>query len=138
MKSWTPENTVQIYAQPTRSSHHVCFDCRKQFQKPAKALGQRTRNRKFRSAGVVLGDPTFPCPQCHQLMTPVGKNFRAPKQTDVEAWKLAEQLVRAGFAHNHTTGTKYPQRLKDVPGFLADHQRRSEGEQLLAQWREEN
>jgi hypothetical protein len=72
------------------------------------------------------------------MMTPMGKNFRAPKHADLEAWQVTEQLARHGFVHDHYTGIKHPTKLKDVPTFLGQHPTKSKGERLLETLTERN
>ena len=106
----------------SRTSHHVCFDCHLAFHKP---LAQNSEGH------MVIGNKRYPCPQCGQLMTPMGKNFRAPQKLDEEAWKVAKVLAESGFIHNATQGYLYPTKLRDVPKFLKEHRQQSEGAKLL-------
>ena len=118
----------------TRSSHYVCFECRKAFQKPVDVLGQAMAWGKFVPLAIDVGVKTYPCPQCGQAMTHMGKNFRAPAQADAEAWEVVRRLADAGFKHGYTQGLIHPQRLKDVPAFLEQHRQLSEGQRLLRSW----
>lgn len=126
---------VPMQWQSPRSSHHVCFDCRKQFRKPVTVLGQRLASGKTEARyGYFDMATAYPCPQCGKTMTHMGKNFRAPAKTDLEGWEVARRLAAAGFIHAHDTGRQYPSRLKDVAGFLAKHVRHSDGAKLLQKW----
>jgi hypothetical protein len=65
--------------------HFVCFACRKMFKKTAYTElppGKRPSTyEEYR--------PT--CPQCRQPMHNLGKEFEPPKQSDLKAWRKAEQ-----------------------------------------------
>ncbi|WP_146009499.1 hypothetical protein [Deinococcus planocerae] len=118
-----------------RPSRHVCFECRKQFRKPLTFQAARSPSGNlFNVHGLGMGAATYPCPQCGQPMTVMGKNFRAPAQADAEGWEVARRLAAAGFRHGHTTGRKYPTRLKDVNAFLEENMQRTDGEELLRKW----
>lgn len=106
-----------------RTSHHACFACRKAFHKPADLS---------ETGWVVLGKTLYPCPDCGQPMTPMGKNFKAPKREDLEAWQVLEILANKGFLHDHNTATQYPTKLRDLEAFLEAHAPKSEGEKMLA------
>ncbi len=105
----------------TRSSHHVCFDCRKTFKKPASTVG----------GWAVLGDATYPCPDCKKPMQPIGKNFRAPKQTDLRAWRIAERLFQAGFRFNSSHEGNMPTRKTDLDLFLASRVKKTPAQHLI-------
>ena len=130
---------VGLNTRSARSSHYVCFTCRKQFRKPSAALYTADAGGRERLLGRGVDEAAFsyPCPQCGQVMRLIGKNFRAPRQDDREAWAIAKQLLYAGFDHGHSTGLAYPTRLKDVDPFLK-RWRLSEGEKLLEKWQENN
>jgi hypothetical protein len=108
-----------------RSSHHVCFVCRKAFKKPADVAQN----------SIVLGHHRYPCPQCKREMTPVGKNFRAPKQRDFKAWQAAEILVRAGVTFNHSGEGRMPTNPKDAMRLARDLRIKARGAKLLEGWR---
>ncbi|WP_425146647.1 hypothetical protein [Deinococcus sp.] len=130
-----PLKLVRTEYHTARSSHHVCFECRKQFKKPVDGLVTLTLAGKIsRTLNYDAGIRVYPCPQCGQPMTHVGKNFRPPAQDDLEAWHIARRLVAAGFKHDHSSGLTYPTSLKDLPAFLEQHRQLSEGERLLKQW----
>jgi hypothetical protein len=64
----------------------------------------------------------------------MGKDFKAPKQSDVKQWKKVEILFQHGFNY-HSCGCcgpgLRPAELRDVEAFLADQLPQSEGEKLL-------
>jgi hypothetical protein len=111
---------------PLRSSHHVCFSCQKAFKKPADVAQN----------GIVLGVHRYPCPQCKREMTPIGKNFRAPKQHDLNAWRAAEILVRAGVTFNHSGGGSMPTNPKEAMRLARDLEIKTRGAAILEGWRE--
>ncbi|MEF2278984.1 hypothetical protein V3W47_11810 [Deinococcus sp. YIM 134068] len=118
-----------------RPSHYVCFECRKQFRKPLIFQATRSPSGNLSNThGLGMDAATYPCPQCSQAMIQMGKNFRAPAQADAEGWEVARRLAAAGFRHGHTTGQKYPTRLKDVAAFLEKNGQRTDGEELLRRW----
>jgi hypothetical protein len=108
-------------ARVTRSSHHVCFSCRKAFKKPAST----------RSGFVVLADQIYPCSVCQKPMVGIGKNFRAPKQSNLRAWRLAERLYLAGFRFNSSAEGNIPVHPSDLTSFLASRVRKTEAALLL-------
>ena len=125
---------VRIEYHTARLSHHVCFKCRKQFKKPLDGLvSLNLAGKASRTIHYDAGIRVYPCPQCDQPMTHVGKNFRSPAQEDAEGWEVARQLVGAGFRFAGTWGA-YPTKLKDVSTFLEKHRQLSEGERLLKEW----
>lgn len=111
---------------PIRSSHHVCFTCRKAFKKPADLI----------KGGIALGVHRYPCPQCGREMTPVGKNFRAPKQRDLGAWRAAQILVRAGVTFDSSGAGVMPTNSKDAMRVARDLEirRQPHSAALLKSW----
>ena len=109
-----------------RASHHVCFACRKAFKKPADLV----------PGGIALGLRRYPCPQCQREMTPVGKNFRAPKQRDLSAWQAAQILLRAGVTFNSSGAGAMPTNPKDAMRLARDLEshRQPRGVALLKSW----
>ena len=126
---------VRVEYQTPRKSHYVCFDCRKQFRKPVDALARISLQGKVLEARLYdSGIVAYSCPQCAQPMTHIGKNFRAPRQDDIEGWEVARRLTNAGFRYAHARGA-YPTKLRDVSDFLEENKRKSEGETLLEKWK---
>ncbi|WP_309573138.1 hypothetical protein, partial [Deinococcus sp.] len=100
-----------------RTSHHVCFDCRKQFKKPVEVSAIRLSSGRVISKRFDITETVYPCPECGQPMLHVGKNFRSPVKEDVEGWEVARRLTGAGFMYAHVW-VAYPTKLRDVPGFI--------------------
>lgn len=98
--------------------HYACFTCRKMFR-------QWT---PYELARPLLPGQTrsIVCPQCAQPMHDLGKDFKAPKQRDVEQWRKVELLFRHGCTF-HSCGCNgpgpRPARLRDVQPFLAERKR---------------
>ncbi|MCD0164924.1 hypothetical protein [Deinococcus sp. 12RED42] len=136
MKPQAPFKRRILLGTKGRSSHYVCFDCRKQFAKPTSSIVVRDALGKPMRAGGGFdsGAAEFKCPQCGHPMTHLGKNFRAPVQSDAEGWEVARRLVNAGFRYAHAWGP-YPTRLRDVPAFIEQNSCKSAGERLLDQWK---
>jgi hypothetical protein len=61
--------------------HYACFYCRKAYR----------HARPADNEGRVL------CPECGRPMHNMGRDFRAPRQEDVDAWRQAQRLI------DHTT-----------------------------------
>jgi hypothetical protein len=62
-------------------------------------------------------------------MANMGLDFRAPKKSDIEAWKVLAFLYERGFAFHgcgcDAGGYIPPKRVSDIPSFLeAYHSRR--------------
>ena len=112
---------------PVRSSHHVCFSCRKAFKKPADVV----------AGGIALGLRRYLCPQCQRELTPLGKNFRAPKQRDLKAWRAAQILVRAGVTFDSSGTGAMPTNPKDALRLardLLESRGQPSGDRLLKRW----
>lgn len=111
--------------------HFACFRCRKAFkQPPAGGLPEHGR-RESAEPHVVR------CPQCREPMAGVGKDFEAPRQSDVKRWEAVEVLHRHGIKLAGGLGPLSD--LKDVEALLAARGLQSPGEKLLRKirWRRE-
>ncbi len=100
-----------------------------QAEKQAAAGMKRAEIRKRYLEDVSI------CPQCRGQMAAMGLDFKAPPQRDVEAWKIIATLYENGFAFQGCgcSGPGYapPVSLRDLPQWLGQHQRKSEGAKLL-------
>jgi len=65
--------------------HFVCFACRKMFKKTA--FGELPAT----DSALTYEEYRPTCPDCHQPMHNMGKEFKPPKLTDVKAWREAER-----------------------------------------------
>ncbi len=109
------------YAFKTYKIHFVCFDCRKTFKKaPVEDLAiqngdwedykqafwnySTSKSRKFRSENAEkvkyltekYKSRKERCPECGNLMTDLGLDFKAPKKEKVKEWKMVRGLYRSG------------------------------------------
>jgi hypothetical protein len=65
------------------------------------------------------------CPECSGPLADMGRNFSAPKRTDIEQWKKVELLWLAGFRFSGSGRAEgvppLPERLSEVEQFLRDN-----------------
>ncbi len=124
--SW--RNEMCRYAEHTYNEPFACFGCRKSFKQVSRwRLPENLRPAKGAAREV-------PCPQCGKLMADMGKDFKAPKQTDVEQWEKIRLLFEAGFTFHSCgcCGPGYrPAELKEIKDFMLSQRTVSEGAQLL-------
>lgn len=90
---------------------YACFACRKSFKRPqfspaaksfmtsAQIAGQRRAADEFEHARV------YKCPDCGGPTHYMGKDFKAPKKSDVRAWREAQEFVGTGNIYYRGTGT---------------------------------
>jgi hypothetical protein len=103
----------------TRCGSHlwVCFDCRKAVKKP-KCVKKVADGWQYLS---------FPCAICRRTMIHMGPAFRTPRRDDLEQWRKAEKLRRAGFAFGgrgqNNVRELLPRKEKDVEAFLVEARR---------------
>lgn len=101
--------------------HYACFSCRKMFRRPSR--------HGLLYPPPVGQVPVAPCPDCGQPMRDMGRDFKAPKRSDVEQWKKVVLLYTHGYTF-HSCGCDgpgpRPKRLKDVAPFLAKQRHREE------------
>ena len=106
------------YAQYPYKEHYACFSCRKMFRQPIR----HEMTRPIRSEEKRVA----PCPQCAIPMTNMGKDFKAPRQTDVKQWQKVQTLYAHGYSFNSCgcsgPGPR-PATLKEVKPFLAEQKR---------------
>ena len=133
------------YAWGHYKDHYACFDCRKCFKRPGTGTASRdwTDDRREVDAPtdqVVLGcwrldaaKVTLACPHCGGVAIAMGLDFRAPVRGGIEAWEVVRRLRQAGvyFADcGCGSGLRMPTRWRDVPAFLAEREKLSDGERL--------
>jgi hypothetical protein len=71
-------------------------------------------------------------------MADMGLDFKAPRKDDREAWQIMEALHKHGFDFNNCgcgAGFVPPRRLREIPAWLDEHRRLSEGEALAKRFR---
>lgn len=106
------------YAYKTYKAHYVCFDCRKVFkQPPPEDLARNSSEwedyqnaflkanfKKFQKEHpekVAYLEKNykhreFKCPECHQLMSNLGLDFKAPPQNKRKEWEIIRGLYVSG------------------------------------------
>lgn len=108
--------------------HFACFRCRKAFKQTADADLPADRR-------PTPGHPrAAPCPQCRTPMAEVGKDFEAPRQSDVGRWEVAELLHQHGIRLAGGPNPR-PADLKELEAWLSTRTG-SEGERLLRKIRQ--
>lgn len=101
---------------------HACFQCRKVFKKtvPGKEV------EAHRDTYVLNQDAQleFPCPECGQRLNPMGKTFRAPKNSDEERWEVVAELYQHGFrfvGSGFQAAPPLPEKKSELKRFLAEN-----------------
>lgn len=69
----------------TNRVHFACFHCRKTF----KQAGSSNWDSNVR-------ERPYPCPECQVPMVRMGRQFKAPRQLSVRAWREVEEKYLAG------------------------------------------
>lgn len=117
--------------------HYACFECRKAFKQPSPEDWMKLQGYGFALTqlwhaasyppgrreqleiqfGITLNelesryrDAIFNCPECKHPMANLGRDFKAPRKSDVRAWKAIQKVYRLGHAFQ-TCGC-------DGPGFI--------------------
>lgn len=120
------------YAWHNYRDHFACFDCRKAFKYwQWEECDETTFQIKQRLKQVPR---EIVCPSCAKSMTDMGLDFKAPRKTEVEAWKILELLAQNGFTFHGcgcSVGFTPPRKLREVPEWLKAHRRKSKGEKVL-------
>lgn len=100
--------SIRSSAGPAYLVAHGCFACRKSFK-----ITPRGKAAK--------------CPQCGLALHALGRSFKAPGVRNVEQWLKVQALYEAGFRffsyRSYPDAPKYPERLRDVPAFIAKNPR---------------
>ena len=83
---------------------YICIACRKSFKRPH---------------GIELKR----CPQCSGEMVRLSRKFKPPKNSDVEAWRVVEYVVNAGFSYEsihieNGQQARYPKTIKEAEEFV--------------------
>ena len=116
------------YAEHTYKEPFACFQCRKVFKQTSRwELPENVRPKAGEERHVK-------CPQCSRLMANMGRDFKAPKQKDVDQWRKVEILFEHGFTFHSCgcCGPGYrPAELAEVYAFIESHRPQSDGEVLL-------
>jgi len=151
------------YAVKEYKSHFACFACRKAFKKtamrdfyaqkgmsqvyhrlatiyctpPARKAYQKQYGIDYAGLKKAYIDEVSTCPECGSAMAAMGLDFKAPRQSDAEAWEIIREMHAHGFDFRSCgcgPGYGAPRKLSELPEFLepSSHRRRSAGERLLA------
>jgi hypothetical protein len=86
------------YAMQLHKWHFACFECRKAFKR--KLLIDLTGKNDYQVTPAK-------CPQCGSLMANMGKDFEAPKMTDIKVWDHVKTLYEVGITF-HSCGCSGP------------------------------
>ena len=87
-------------------NHFACFRCRKAFK--------QTSEYDWNNPHLDYKNHVFKCPDCKIEMADMGMDFRAPKKSNVKAWKRLETAYKIGHAFQ-TCGC-------NGPGFIPTDQ----------------
>jgi len=119
------------YAWHNYRDHFACFDCRKAFKywqwEECDEITFRTKQRLEHVPRKIV------CPDCSKPMSDMGLDFRAPRKTDIVAWKILEILAQNGFTFHGCgcwVGFKPPRTLREVPKWLEVHRPKSKGKKF--------
>lgn len=79
----------------------ACFDCRKSFKRNRPVFGYFDKTGKahsldFRVAQTLRQQEPPACPECRKATFYMGKDFKAPRTSDIRGWKSAEAHIRSG------------------------------------------
>lgn len=88
------------YAMTSYKPHFACFECRKSFKR-------RLLRDINRSQADSLEKVPAKCPECSELMADMGMDFKAPKKSDLQAWKHLKNLYQVGIVF-HSCGCTGP------------------------------
>jgi hypothetical protein len=123
------------YAWHNYRDHFACFNCRKAFKQwQWEEVDEPTFNHRQKLQHVPR---EVACPDCSQPMIDMGLDFKAPPKNDVEAWQILQALYQHGFTFHSCgclVGFSPPRTLREVPDWIDQHRRRTQGEELLDQF----
>jgi hypothetical protein len=125
------------YAWHNYRDHFACFDCRKAFKY---WQWEPTDERNFRRRQELRRVPReIVCPECSRPMADMGLDFKAPPKDDERAWAIMRSLYEHGFTFDSCgcgVGFRPPRTLQEVPEWVRQHRKASEGERLSQKFAE--
>jgi hypothetical protein len=84
----------------------ACFDCR--WSAKMELVDRRASDR-----------PSYSCPKCKKQMLWTGTAFRPPRRDDDEGWRIAQQIIAAGYRFRATRHRqRLPKKLSEVGQWL--------------------
>ncbi len=92
-----------------RPLQYACFACRKCFKRPQMSgsnshfMTEEQRRAQAREADHLNNDRPYLCPNCGGQCYFMGLDFKAPKITDVKAWREVETFIRSGNVYYRRT-----------------------------------
>lgn len=111
----------------TYKTHHACFSCRKTFKR--RLLGD------IYGKGTKRDGLDAKCPECGNVMADMGYDFKSPKSSDTNTWKVMEGLYELGqtFYSCGCSGPGY--RPRDINEYREYLQRmKGSYEEALSSW----
>lgn len=77
-----------FYAEVQYRMHYVCVDCRLSFKR-----------HPFPDERAAPSEQRHPCPECRRPMKCAGRDFAAPRRSDVKAWTVVAAVVGQGLRY---------------------------------------
>jgi len=116
------------YAMTNYKPHYACFNCRKTFKR--RLLSDIENKDDFQLTEAK-------CPECGQLMANMGKDFEAPKKSDIKVWEQIKLLYSVGIAF-HSCGCTGPGYIPNTPERLIAYfqELKDEYQTQLTFWRQ--
>ncbi|GHS89512.1 hypothetical protein FACS189487_09860 [Campylobacterota bacterium] len=92
-----------------RPHQYACFDCRKCFKRPqmssspSRFMSKEQRRAQQQEAESFNNERPHICPNCGGQCHYMGLDFKAPKATDLKAWREVEAFIRSGKVYYRGT-----------------------------------
>ncbi len=94
----------------THAFAYACFACRKSFRRPLVSLkaplrhGSQAEQEAFRRRDrFFTRNFTHKCPQCAGPSHFMGRDFKAPKMSDLKGWARVERFITTGRTYHSGT-----------------------------------
>lgn len=116
------------YAMTNYKPHYACFNCLKTFKR--RLLSDIESKDDFQLTEAK-------CPKCGQLMASMGKDFEAPKKSDIKGWEQIKLLYSVGITF-HSCGCTGPGYIPNTPERLIAYfqELKDDYQTQLAFWRQ--